>query len=490
MCNALHEPNPGRCKGKCSDLGHRSAFQAARRGFRRALGMGHDSPPEADTLEMDLSGGDKEIALPSNSELRDILRTANWESPKPDPEDAWAVMEYEKGRERREQARASLRELYGSDMLAAVAAGYAVAERSEEIAGVTAAEVRKAWKKRLDEAEAAYKACPAIQHVLHERLRQALNAVWNGTDAAGLRDKRKLRDGYRAALAEIRPMGGTLKLEEDSHPEAAESVQRSAQYYPAEWTEISNEGTEIYAYMNSEGGGGYMPVAGDTTVLGRNVMMMDWPAGRKPEPNPYGDWVPTGEVTEGGLVRYRSERWEVAQPGTQIPPALAREYEEWVHPVTGERHMRRPEMAARQVYKTTSSLRVGLHGPAMVEGAGAFDKVAVHELAHRYEGKVSSITAMENEFLEARTRLADGTREQLVEHAGGMVRPDRFADAYTGREPYPTGETEVLATGVQSLFGGDLGGQIGLQGYDEDLHLRAFVLGVLATASGRKSEDH
>ncbi|KIC68685.1 hypothetical protein RM50_04255 [Pseudarthrobacter phenanthrenivorans] len=456
-----------------------------------------------DQVEMNLTEGDKEITLPSNSELRGILRTANWGAPQPDPEDTWAVVEYEKGRECREQARATLRELYGSDMLAAVAAGYAVAERSEELAGITAAEVCEAWEKRVEQAQAAYDAFPAIlvariklgespeaQYAEHERLRQTLNSAWNGTDAASRSDLRKLRDGYQAALAEIRPMGGTLELDGDSRPEAAAAVQRGAQYYPTEWTQTSNEGLKIYAYV-VEGRGRYRAFGeGVTTVLSHKVMTMDWPPERTPEPNPYGEWVPTGEVTEGGLVRYRSERWEVAQPGTQIPPALAGEYQEWIHPVTGERHMRRPELVARKVYKAASGIAIGNYRPPAIEGAGAMDDVAIHELAHRYEEQVASITDMENEFLEARTRLFDGTREQLVEWSGSMVRPDHFASPYTGRDPYVTGATEVLATGVQSLFGGALGGQIGLHGHKKDLHMRAFVLGVLATASGRKGEEH
>ncbi|WP_155845648.1 hypothetical protein [Arthrobacter sp. 162MFSha1.1] len=425
-----------------------------------------------------------------------------------DPMDPWAAVEDSQSRQRRDQARATLREFYGSDMWIALEAGYAVAERSEELAGITAGEAREAWEQRRDQAAAAYRAFPEIMsaRILEGEspaalaaelnvIREAYNAVSNGTDPATKHALGRLRDGYRAALAEIRPMGGRLKLDADSRPEAVEAIQAGAHYFPAEWSKASNEGREIYANVSETGASWYVDRgAGDTAVLYRNVVTMDWPAGRVPEPNPYGDWVPTGEVNANGSIRYRSERWEVVQPGTKIPKAAAWEYEEWVHPVSGERYLRRPEKAARQVYKDTSGISVGYIGPALIEGAGRFEAVAIHEQAHRYESTVASIREMENEFLDARTRMADGTLEVAVQYGdeetgGGLVRPDHFACAYSGRLPYAhDGSTEILSTGVESLFGGQYGGQIGVQGYRTDLEMRAFVLGVLATASGRRGE--
>lgn len=63
---------------------------------------------------------------------------------------------------------------------------------------------------------------------------------------------RKLADSYQAALAEIRPMGGTLSLHEKSDQNAAARIQEVAELYPTEWLETSNKHSILVASLTAD----------------------------------------------------------------------------------------------------------------------------------------------------------------------------------------------------------------------------------------------
>ena len=119
--------------------------------------------------------------------------------------------------------------------------------------------------------------------------------------------------------------------------------------------------------------------------------------------------------------------------------------------------------------------------------ANPYHRVGVHEMAHRFQHIVPGVTELEREFLRRRTTdPATGRREALVDLGAGMAgeraRPDAFVSAYIGKEYRDSNATEVMSMGMESLFTGTHGGLVGAGRYAADADMRAFVLGVLATA--------
>lgn len=493
MCNGLNEPvNPGRCNGKCTDKAHRSAYQKARKVFFKGLKNPHTLP--ADPAPSTPAAGDTDT-LQILAELK-VLVTAAAQGRSALPEDAtpWEAIEHEK----LEAAQAKLFREYGSLDNALVAlldeTGALVAARAQELAGKSLADMQQGAEQRVAMAHRAWRDHRSIYGTeatpRSEILRRCVNAVSNGTDPESMADHRLLADSYLAALSEVRSMGGVLILDPDSEPVAAAALQEGSAFFPSDWADLSNAGRALYAGTSDDGAGGYR-IVGNAPVRAQRQDMMHFPSGSTPGTTAHGEWAATGEKTAGGLEVFTRAKWEVAPDGFKIPgagkPGANLHWQEWEHPETGAVSVRRPVMDPAKITKDASYIKVGSGQPPGAAGLGHYTAVAIHEQAHRYEEVQPLIRKMESAFLVSRTTLADGSREELQEMGIGghpnMVRPDHFAHMYSGREPYAGGYTEVLATGVQGLFGGQLGGHVGLSGgFREDLGMRNFVLGVMATA--------
>lgn len=115
--------------------------------------------------------------------------------------------------------------------------------------------------------------------------------------------------------------------------------------------------------------------------------------------------------------------------------------------------------------------------------------IAVHELTHRMEASVESITGMEREWQARRVSGPSGLEPLVPILPGEMARPDSFLLTYIGKE-YP-GQPffEVMPVANEALLGGHYGSLLGLepQRYPiADRDMATFALGVLACA-GRAS---
>lgn len=490
MCNGKNEPNPGRCNGKCSDPVHRSAYQRIRKVFKKALQAVHLMPPEPGPAAPVQGDIDTKQRL---AELKTLTAAAvAGRSALPADATPWDAIEHG----RLEAVQEKLFHQYGSLDTALVylldETGSLVAARAEELAGKTLADVLQQAAQRIVQASKAWEDHQAIYGKQitprGEELRLRYNAVTNGTDEETLNDMRLMGDSYKAALAEERPMGGTLILDPDSEPVAAAAIQEGAAFFPADWARLSNTGRALYAGTSDDGGSGYR-IHGNAPVRAQEQDSMHFPAGSTPPVTPYGQWTATGDRTPGGLEVFTRPKWEVAPAGFKIPRSGAdshQHWEEWTHPETGVVSVRRPVMGPATITKDASYIKLASGNQPGAAGLGHYTAVAIHEQAHRYEEAQPVIRKMENAFLTFRTTLADGSREEMqdlgLEGYPANVRADHFAHAYSGREPYADGYTEVLATGVQGLFGGHFGGHIGIAGYREDLSMRNFILGVMATA--------
>lgn len=108
--------------------------------------------------------------------------------------------------------------------------------------------------------------------------------------------------------------------------------------------------------------------------------------------------------------------------------------------------------------------------------------VAIHEFSHRSETSKPVLYDLGVKF--RRSRMEEG--EQLVNVSPGARTPelgigDKFNEIYSGRV-YPTGNTEIISTGMEQLFYGSYGGFTSAGGHDDDDY-RDFMLGTIATTS-------
>ncbi|HEX9086659.1 MAG TPA: hypothetical protein VF867_03940 [Arthrobacter sp.] len=483
------------CKGKCTDLKYRSASQRVKKAVAKLLRILHILPPPPAPMT-----GDIETTY-TLSELQGLIRTAIRSRPANAGElTPWEIIE----RSEQDAVRADLVSKYGSLDLAVVAAGAIIADRAEELQGVTTAAVHYSYHNREGAADRAHRAYLS-SYEAHlaagnprdmgreselEILRVAANKVTNGTDSETLNDLLDLRRGYISALSEVVPMGGTLKFHPDSDPVAVSAAQAGSACFPTSWLDLSNAERPIYAGTVQDGA--YYQSGGMAAAWQQDADVFHFPAGAVAPPTEHGEWIATGETTDGGLRVFTRQKWEIAPAGSRVPrtqPHNLPQWEEWENPTTGEVVVRRPVPRDPPVYKDASSLFVSPDPHPAIAGIGEYEGVAIHEQAHRYQAVVRGITGLENLFVTRRTTLADGTRQKaesigidnMTAEGDIMARSDHFAFAYSGRVAYEGGATEIMSTGVEGLFGGQFGGHIGLTRFGADLEMRNFILGLMAT---------
>ena len=108
--------------------------------------------------------------------------------------------------------------------------------------------------------------------------------------------------------------------------------------------------------------------------------------------------------------------------------------------------------------------------------------VAIHEFSHRSETSKPVLFDLGVKF--RKSRMMEG--EMVVNVSPGARTPelgiaDTFNEIYSGRV-YPTGNTEIISTGMEQLFYGSYGGFTSAGGHDDDDY-RDFMLGTIATTS-------
>lgn len=328
--------------------------------------------------------------------------------------------------EDRLDATARLVEEYDTVDLAVAAIGARMAERGEELAGITEAEILTAYESRLAASLEEYEMADEIYgDAVRSRtdtpaltkeyrvIQRAHSNLKSGNDPQVKEQMRRLTDGYLAALAEVVPMGGTHDLDPSSHKGVEKSLNDGARCYPSSWVKISNSGQQIRGMVARSNG------------------------------NPH----------------YLSRKRVAAKDGSgaQIISAIAVDPSE---------------------------------EGAIVGGLSRYEPDAIHEQMHRYENVVEGIMDLENMFLDRRNTLPDGTLEPLQKMYGSgkvQTRPDHFTDRYTGRR-YEDGASELMSTGMEGIFGGKYGGFIGIGNWQPDTEMRNFVLGVLLACDGKRGD--
>lgn len=472
------------------------------------------------------------------------------------------------------EARRGLAEEYGSIEAATRHVGEKVAARAEEIAGVSAEEVRQRFQARLDEATRAYdrakeqreRALAELDEVeapYRKRLielgndergsrqwldiaaerdekaepyrrarREALdafyaasdakNALTSGSDPQVQADLRRLADGYQAAIAEVRGVGGQMVWNDRSTKKAVTAFDEAASVFPTDWIDASNERTREQTRRSRYRIATEGEVAPFVKISDRRAHYVDMRTQKKTtrgvdrtlsrgfgekdvatwgrSSSPYYEYEPVSQAEldargdfEPALWRTTytvASRWDHGHFDEDTPPR-GRGWEKWVSPEDPTRTAwRRPKTRVNTEGYTSSAQITTNKGTSRVEGRPGTFAVAAHELAHRFESTVSGISELEAQFVTRRTTDPQtGKREplkRLYPRSKEYARPDNFITAYMGKDYGTSRYHEVMSMGVQALYGGDSGGLIGVNGHKPDEDMRAFVLGVLASA-GRKN---
>lgn len=349
-----------------------------------------------------------------------------------------------------------------------------------------------------------------------ERYRKRLaNKAWD------LRDEdteltrqyaRKLSEAGISVLSELRPLGGTVAVHEETAPEAVRVISQTvARHFPSEWIKASNEGGPLIVSMSLDrahytsaskntlySAEGYPAKTAFLTDNQENLVgMMARLNSDGHDPSIH--IVDTPELEAGERINMVSMALRVPfNPAKdRMQPDGTPEGEGWKYGhYVNETGVSEDKVWYRNSYhdnKTVSLARMVIPKDTFENSR---EKTTYHEFAHRAEDVVPNhaITRMENSFLNRRTTTKAGVQEELSliyrqmdesyepSLSDEVGRRGSFMTHYVGKYYLTSRSKEVLSTGIETLFGGAYGSFVGLDGYKRDIDHRGFVLGVLATA--------
>lgn len=127
--------------------------------------------------------------------------------------------------------------------------------------------------------------------------------------------------------------------------------------------------------------------------------------------------------------------------------------------------------------KVTQTVSRGERTSMITVSAGS-PRTAVHEFGHRMENTVPQLQRLATRWRDRRT---EGMSQTRIVGCGSREwgYQDGFATHYIGKT-YPTGDTEVISVGLESVLLGTHGGLAGDGGERPDEDHRAFMLGILS----------
>lgn len=342
----------------------------------------------------------------------------------------------------------------------------------------------------------------------------------------------KLTAAYQSLISGVRPVGGVVKYAPESDAEAVELVNRTvSKHYPTEWLQHHNEHSEVilrsaatrpnYNYDSNDGGKD-VEVAREkriefvfissSTVEGHDKLMNTINETFSDTPRTHFTFSsPTVQETFTKVFYSTTEEEIYDEEKHGVIAENEREAAGWEH---------RPSLASLIYLSTAESLEhaekiatqpywvrksTTMTAPAKVltlhndEGlkkhqlpvpdvGNEKEAITYHEFGHRMEDVMpdKKLTRYEHAFLKRRTGKTEENFNQGMVTALGtdeLYHNSDFVYRYTGRAYSNVDFTEVFTTGIEALYGGNLGGLVGnSNNYSKpDLDHRGFVLGVLAT---------
>ena len=376
----------------------------------------------------------------------------------------------------------------------------------------TIAELRAAAEDRLDpyarmnpkEVREAAKNEPEVvaarEHYekLFNEHEAVMNEIMRGSDY-GRETMKKASDAYMEVLQEVRPFGGDHDWHPNSPKKDVKTFNNALRHYPSDWIRASAKDdykpkvktTKVRAHYKARAKQTSRKKIPVTTIIGRND---------RPSPSIIpmlnADGTPVlQEVTgPGGVGIQMVPVGQLATvKSTLVSAECTDEYMKTIKPAGKGWSLyrdenvvcwRRPmEEYQTRIYSAPELLTTDNKRETM-PGVTDRDSKAVHELAHRFEHVNPKIKALEDEYLRSRLTKDDRlepiyeTFEEDDEKEVGYR--DHFLHHYMGKV-YEDGSREIMSMGMESLFGGQSGGLIGLSNDGKaDTGMRDFVLGTLA----------
>lgn len=319
-----------------------------------------------------------------------------------------------------------------------------------------------------------------------------------------------LSHSYSEVLGETRPMGGVKTTWDDkTTKKAAKTFDDAAQMFPTEWLVRHNMGRPPLARISRSRAhytSGTVKTTRKRVREGRTFIY-----GSPEQIPPDSAWTTHRPLTEeereqfdqhssavGTEVPVRRENWEVRHDwygdAREDEPPRGKGWEFYRDEERGAAYWRRPKysmqkVSSRVVPEITTNAEFGV-----VRRGDEHHSVATHELSHRFEAVIPQIGRLERDFLDRRTTNAEGEREEQTALYGGrkhrgkreMAYTDHLVNSYMGKVYDGRTHHEVLSMGTQALFSGDDGGLIGVGRHHADPDMRAFILGVFASAGRHK----
>jgi len=324
----------------------------------------------------------------------------------------------------------------------------------------------------------------------------------------------RLSEGYKAAIAEVREVGGDMMWNNAGKTPVVKMFDSAAQVYPADWISYSNQRLHPFARnlkTRAHYSHHYQKVV--KRVQEDHVLIRRFPDDVTPEDTLTMTWslASTQEASDRfdpqeGMTVWKGQNWEVAQygykrkkDGSGEPAGAGWKKITWQGAegeLTGWR--RKEKITRRDEQETIGAPEIitNLNPDGDNKRRTGF-ATAVHELAHRFEATVPEVLLMEEDFYSIRTRNKETGEQNPKFNMTGKsnssgrqpdaeyAREGGFISKYMGREYPYTDAYEILSTGTEALFGYNYGALIGMGKSAKDEHMRSFILGVLASAGKR-----
>lgn len=344
----------------------------------------------------------------------------------------------------------------------------------------------------------------------------------------------KLSAAYQEVLAEIRPLGGEVRFAADhSNSAATELLQRTVgKHYPSEWLEHHNNASGEVVVEETFDRPNYAnrkedkaspagdvpkekpPIYFSYTIQADNENQMkvwntvldvfkdssevqysyeDAFAGATHKqviflatPEEEYQVHQHGELTETEL---RQQGWEYRPSLTRLDRAANMDDTDRAIEIVKTPCWVRKTFTQQPEIKVMSLSTIDKNSGRLSSNSKAgrpSEAIAYHEFGHRMEEVMpdSKLTRYERAFLKRRTGKTDENfNENMRTNFGNELYHDGgFVYSYTGRA-YVENFFEVFTTGIEAVYGGNLGGLVGNSPEYEtaDKDHRGFVLGALAT---------
>lgn len=325
-------------------------------------------------------------------------------------------------------------------------------------------------------------------------------AKYSSMSEARLSDYNKLVDEQRRLLREIRPFGGTVNLGFQTKKDAREVFSKAAEEFPSDWLKEAAKVPVMARISSRRSHFGFVSKRIKKRISG-SVMQESAESLRRNSyyNDPYYTVeVPTREAlvgtgwSEDGLDRYiGNENYSVVYENdviwgdsTHKPSGSGWRWRD----VPDESGVHEGAWVRRKFSMKDEGFKYVCEMTTTPQwwGEDQSNSTAKHEMSHYFESGVKGVRQIEQEFLKS--RLGDIKEAKKVELYQDQNKKKSekewayegdFVDPYVGKV-YPSGDSEVLSVGMQTVFHADNGAGLGFGNCSSDVEYRNTIIGMLA----------